>query len=134
MRRAAVHTNAYKATAIWSRSSSPASRVVAASIAQERIAVTARRRGTGSNPRSQPVSTAKSGNAVILRQNAESGKRDQVPVDVRKILRLQSDDVLMVENDILFVPDSAAKHAVRRTGEIALSLATGAAMYRVEAY
>jgi polysaccharide export outer membrane protein len=77
------------------------------------------------------VPTAKSHNAVILRRNADTGKRDQVPVDVRKILTLKSDDVLMVQNDILFVPDSVASKAVRRTGEIAISLATGAALYRV---
>lgn len=77
------------------------------------------------------IPTAKSHNAVILRENAGSGKRDQVPVDVRKILTLKADDVLMVQNDILFVPDSVASKAVRRTGEIAISLATGAALYRV---
>lgn len=77
------------------------------------------------------VATAKSHHAVILRRNVNSGKREQVPVDVRKILTLKSDDVLMVQNDILFVPDSVASKAVRRTGEIAISLATGAALYRV---
>jgi len=75
--------------------------------------------------------TAKSHNAVILRRNVDTGQRQQVPVDVRKILTLKADDVLMVQNDILFVPDSVASKAVRRTGEIAISLATGAALYRV---
>jgi polysaccharide biosynthesis/export protein len=77
------------------------------------------------------VPTAKSHSAVILRQNLDTGKRQQVPVDVRKILTLKSDDVLMVQNDILFVPDSITNKAMRRTGEIAISLATGAALYRV---
>jgi polysaccharide biosynthesis/export protein len=77
------------------------------------------------------VPTAKSHNAVILRRNVETGQRQQVPVDVRKILTLKADDVLMVQNDILFVPDSVADKALRRTGEIAISLATGAALYRV---
>jgi polysaccharide export outer membrane protein len=77
------------------------------------------------------VPTAKSHSAVILRRNVETGIRQQVPVDVRKILTLKADDVLMVQNDILFVPDSVADKALRRTGEIAISLATGAALYRV---
>jgi polysaccharide export outer membrane protein len=78
--------------------------------------------------------TAKSHNAVILRRNPGTSERLQVPVDVRKILTLKGGDVLMVQNDILFVPDSIANRAMRRTGEIAISLATGAALYRVEAY
>ncbi len=77
------------------------------------------------------VPTAKSHSAVILRQNVDTGQRQQVPVDVRKILTLKSDDVLMAQDDILFVPDSVASKAVRRTGEIAISLATGAALYRL---
>lgn len=75
--------------------------------------------------------TAKSHAAVILRRNGSTGQREQVPVDVRKILTLKSGDVLMVQDDILFVPDSVASKAMRRTGEIAISLATGAALYRV---
>ncbi len=75
--------------------------------------------------------TAKSRNAVILRRSVDTGQREQVPVDVKKILTLKAGDVLMAQDDILFVPDSVASHAVRRTGEIAISLATGAALYRV---
>jgi polysaccharide export outer membrane protein len=78
--------------------------------------------------------TAKSHNAVILRRTPGSSERVQVPVDVRRILTLKSGDVLMVQNDILFVPDSVANRALRRTGEIAISLATGAALYRTTAY
>jgi polysaccharide export outer membrane protein len=74
--------------------------------------------------------TAKSHDAVILRRS-DSGQRQQVPVDVKKILTLKGSDVLMAQDDILFVPDSLANHALRRTGEIAISLATGAALYRV---
>jgi polysaccharide export outer membrane protein len=78
--------------------------------------------------------TAKSHDAVILRRNDSTGIRQQVPVDVRKILTLKSGDILMAQDDILFVPDSTANRALRRTGEIAISLATGAALYRVQAF
>lgn len=78
--------------------------------------------------------TAKSHHAVILRRNDSTGQRQQVLVDVRKILTLKSGDVLMNQDDILFVPDSTANHALRRSGEIAISLASGAALYRVEAF
>jgi polysaccharide export outer membrane protein len=78
--------------------------------------------------------TAKSTRAVILRRNDNSGERQQVPVNVRSILTLKSGDVLMNQDDILFVPDSTANRALRKSGEIAISLASGAALYRVEAF
>jgi polysaccharide export outer membrane protein len=76
--------------------------------------------------------TAKAHHVIILRKNGNTGARDQVLVDIRKILTLKSGDVLMVRDDIMFVPDSVANKAVRRTGEIAIGLATGVAIYRIE--
>jgi len=75
--------------------------------------------------------TAKGGNAVILRQPPGSQQRQQVPVDVKKILALKSEDVPLRQNDILYVPDSTGKHALRRSAEVALAIATGAAIIRV---
>lgn len=77
------------------------------------------------------TTTAKSHDAVILRRNDSTGVRQQVPVDVRKILTLKGSDVLLAQDDILFVPDSAASHALHRTGEIAIGLASGVALYRL---
>ena len=54
-----------------------------------------------------------------------------MPVDVKKILTLKSEDVSLRENDILYVPDSTGKHALRRSAEIAIAIATGAAIIRV---
>lgn len=80
------------------------------------------------------IPTAKSRDAVILRRDPSTGGRQQVPVDLRKILTLKASDVLLAQDDILFVPDSAASHALRRTGEVALGLASGAALYRVDTF
>jgi polysaccharide export outer membrane protein len=77
------------------------------------------------------TTTAKGGNAVILRQPPGSQQRQQLPVDVKKILTLKSEDVSLRQNDILYVPDSTGKHALRRSAEIALAIATGAAIIRV---
>jgi polysaccharide export outer membrane protein len=77
------------------------------------------------------VSSAKPHNAVILRQNKDTGGREQVPVDVNKILTLKSEDVVLGQSDILFVPDSTSKKAWRRTGEIAITLATGVSLIRL---
>jgi polysaccharide biosynthesis/export protein len=75
--------------------------------------------------------TAQAHHAVILRQDGSAGQRQQIPVDVKKILGLKSKDVVLQASDILFVPDSIGRHALRKGGEVALSLATGAALYRV---
>jgi polysaccharide biosynthesis/export protein len=75
-----------------------------------------------------PVNTAKIKSAVILRKNPETGKRDEVPVDLNKVMKLKTEDVALQANDILFVPDSAGKRALHRTGDIAVSLTTGIAI------
>jgi polysaccharide export outer membrane protein len=77
------------------------------------------------------LGTAKPGNAIILRQAPGSSQRQEVPVDVRKILSLKSEDVPLRQNDILYVPDSTGKHALRRSAEVAIAIATGAAIIRV---
>ncbi len=75
--------------------------------------------------------TAKPHQAVILRKNADTGQRQEVAVDVSKILERKAEDVRLQANDILFVPDSTGKKALRRTGEIALGLASGVALFRL---
>jgi polysaccharide biosynthesis/export protein len=72
--------------------------------------------------------TAKTKNAVILRKNLDSGKRDEVPIDLSKLMKLQSTDVQLVPNDILFVPDSSGKKALHRAGDVAVGLTTGLAL------
>jgi polysaccharide biosynthesis/export protein len=74
------------------------------------------------------TNTAKTKNTVILRKNAETGKRDQVPVDLNKIMEMKTQDVQMQANDILFVPDSKGLRAMHRAGDIAVSLTTGLAI------
>ena len=69
--------------------------------------------------------------AVILRQPPGSAQRRQLPVDVKKIITLKSEDLELQRNDILYVPDSTGKHALRRSAEIAIAIATGAAIIRV---
>jgi len=71
------------------------------------------------------TNTAKVKNTVILRKNPETGKRDQVPVDLGKVLKLKTPDVQLEANDILFVPDSNGLKALHRAGDTALALTTG---------
>jgi len=71
------------------------------------------------------TTTAKLKSAVILRKDPDTGKRDQVPVDLKKVLNLKSQDVQLQANDILFVPDSAGLRALHRAGDIGAALTAG---------
>jgi polysaccharide export outer membrane protein len=74
------------------------------------------------------TTTAKLKNSVILRKNLSTGQRDQVPVDLSKVMKLKTQDVQMEANDILFVPDSNGLKALHRAGDVAVSLTTGVAL------
>jgi polysaccharide biosynthesis/export protein len=76
------------------------------------------------------TSTAKPREAVILRQNSGAPDRQQIPVDLNRILALKAEDLPLQKSDVLFVPDSTGKHAIRRTAEVMLSVATGVAIVR----
>ena len=77
------------------------------------------------------TSTAKVKNSVILRKNPDTGKRDQVPVDLSKVMHLKTEDVQLESNDILFVPDSNSLKALHRVGDIAISLTTGVGLVAI---
>jgi polysaccharide export outer membrane protein len=72
--------------------------------------------------------SAKMKEAVILRKNPDTGKRDEVPVDLKKVMGLKTEDVMLQASDILFVPDSNGKKALHRAGDIAISLTSGVAL------
>ena len=73
---------------------------------------------------------AKANDAVIMRNNAVTGAKDNIPVHIKQIENRRADDVAMKANDILYVPDSVGKRALARSGEAAIGIATGAAIYR----
>jgi polysaccharide export outer membrane protein len=66
--------------------------------------------------------------SVIIRKT-DAG-RTKIPVDVQKVLTMQSTDLTLVDNDILFIPVSRAKRAVDRSIEAIVQTAVGAASYR----
>jgi polysaccharide export outer membrane protein len=73
--------------------------------------------------------TAAPAKAKIMRALAGTTKRSEVPVDLKKLMAGKGTDLSLKANDILFVPDSAAKSIVARTGEAAIQIATGMAAY-----
>lgn len=73
-------------------------------------------------------STAAKGSAKLIRTTSQG--RQEIPVNLKKILTAKATDLAMQDNDILFVPSSAAKGAMK-TFESALPAAAGASVYRI---
>jgi polysaccharide export outer membrane protein len=73
--------------------------------------------------------TAGGKNARILRASEGSDAREEIPVDLNKIIRGKSPDVDLRGNDILFVPNSTGKSATLRTLEAIVSTGSGIAIY-----
>ena len=73
---------------------------------------------------------AKADQAVIMRNNTDTGQKDMIRVHIKQIQNQKSDDVTMKSNDILYVPDSKGLKILAKGGETALTVGTGVAIYR----
>jgi polysaccharide export outer membrane protein len=74
--------------------------------------------------------TAKSDKAVIVRKDNQ-GQQHEVAIDLKKVLNRRAEDLQLQPSDILYVPESGAKHALFRTAELGLALGSGVALYRI---
>jgi len=74
-------------------------------------------------------SYAQSGHAKILRRTNDPEKRQEIALNLKRIIEGRDHDVEMQSDDILFVPLSGGKKALARTAEAALSIGTGLAIY-----
>ncbi len=74
--------------------------------------------------------TAKASQALIVRRDPVTGKTQDIPVNLKKILERKGEDMTLAANDVLFVPDSASKRAWRTAGSAILGLTTGVAIIR----
>ena len=72
-------------------------------------------------------STAALNDAKVIR-NTPQGKQE-IPISVKKIMFDKSPDVELQPEDVLFIPNSLAKSATRRSMEAILQAATGIAIY-----
>jgi polysaccharide export outer membrane protein len=75
--------------------------------------------------------TAKADQAVILRKDV-TGSRQQIDVHLKQIMNRHAEDVRLLSDDILFVPDSAARKALYRIGNAMVSVGTGVTLYRIQ--
>jgi len=73
---------------------------------------------------------AKADQAVIMRNNTDTGQKDMIPVHIKQIENQKTDDVTMKSNDILYVPDSKGLKVLAKGSEAALQVGTGLAIYR----
>jgi polysaccharide export outer membrane protein len=75
--------------------------------------------------------TAKGRKALILRPNSSApGGREEIPVDLHAMLQGHAPDKPLVNNDILFVPDSLALRALHKAAEVAVNTAGLAVIYK----
>jgi len=74
---------------------------------------------------------ARPDDAVILRTNPATGQKDQIPVHIKKMAKHQAEDVPLVANDVLYVPDSTGKKILAHTGSAIVSGGSAVAFYRV---
>lgn len=73
---------------------------------------------------------AKPREARILRRQAASVSREEIPVDVKNMLAGRSSDVRLLPEDILFVPNNIPKRAAIRAIEAGVNIGTGVVVFR----
>ncbi|MEJ2010024.1 MAG: SLBB domain-containing protein [Acidobacteriota bacterium] len=70
--------------------------------------------------------TALQKKAMIIRRGKQfPDGREEIPVNLKNVLAGHAADAALEANDILFIPDSASKRALRRGAEAAVQIATG---------
>lgn len=67
--------------------------------------------------------TASLGKTIIVRKSTSEAGREEIPVDLRKIMKGQAQDPILRANDILFVPYSGFKQGMRKMGDVAAAAA-----------
>lgn len=76
------------------------------------------------------TSTSAEKRARIIRTEELNGKREEIPIDLKRILAGKAADPVLQARDILFVPNSAGKTAFYRGAEAAVSITGGLIVYR----
>ena len=79
-------------------------------------------------------STAKMGDAVIIRKDSTTGTTREIPVNLKRVMQRKDEDASLQANDIFFVPDSAGKRMLHTMGTAAVSMTTGIAVIRASQF
>lgn len=74
--------------------------------------------------------TSAAAHSRIIRTDPLTGVRQEIPIDLKKVLAGKLADPLLAPRDIVFVPNSASRTAMYRSIDAAISVGTGVAVYR----
>ena len=76
---------------------------------------------------------AKLDHAVIIRKDNQ-GKQTETEVDLKKVLRQQTEDLPMRASDVLYIPDDRVKEILLQALQTSLAVATAVVIYRAGGY
>jgi polysaccharide export outer membrane protein len=76
-----------------------------------------------------PTPTASLGKTIIIRQSSSASERQEIPIDLKKVMRGKEKDQILEANDILFVPQSGLKAGTRRMADLGTQAAVNMAGY-----
>jgi polysaccharide export outer membrane protein len=82
---------------------------------------------------SEGLDTFPSHMAYIYRVEGGSGGRNEIPIDLKKIMDRKSPDVALMANDILYIPDASGTRASLKVLEatVGVGAAVGTALLYV---
>jgi hypothetical protein len=69
--------------------------------------------------------------AYILRPVMNSARRAEIPVNLKRILRGESNDVPLLPNDVLYVPSTIRRMVIERAASAGVGLLTGVLLFQV---
>jgi hypothetical protein len=78
-----------------------------------------------------PTPNASLGKTIIIRQSTSSSTREEIPIDLKKVMRGKDSDQVLEANDILFVPQSGLKASAHKLADMGSQAAVGIASYAV---
>jgi polysaccharide biosynthesis/export protein len=74
--------------------------------------------------------TSAAAHSKIIHTDPVTGRRQEIPIDLKKVLAGKVADPILAPRDIVFVPNSASRTAMYRSIDAAISVGTGVAVYR----
>lgn len=74
-------------------------------------------------------SVAATHRGLIIRQSTSESVRQEIPVDIALMMRGKEADVLLAPSDILYIPESGGKKALKAMTDVAMSAVNGIAIY-----
>jgi polysaccharide export outer membrane protein len=83
---------------------------------------------------SEGLDTFPSHSAYIYRVEGGSGGRNEIPINLKKIMDRKSPDVALMANDILYVPDASGARASLKVLETTLVIGAGLGGAMIYAY